>query len=416
MSLNPKPRKLIFFCSIISLLLCQGCGSRSGATNPTDTASPDAAAVSATSDATPSQDTSESASPDSTIPGNEKDYYGNYQETGGEVALVICYSNLMDNGYNQAAFEGTKTYACAAGVSYSYYSASKDTDEEYEKVLLTAINNKAKLIVCASSHFDQAVGNLQDLYPDVHFLMLDGRPRDASGKELPISSNVHCIFYHEEEAGYLAGYMTVLEGYTTFGFVGGEQLPPVQRYGAGYLQGIDAAAKDLGISNKVTVNYWYADTFYPSKEIEEVSTKWYRTGTQIIFACGGSLYESILASADACNGLLIGVDVDQSSISERFLTSAAKGVKDSVIIALDDYFASGDVWPEELAGEVVSYGAEKKCIELPTLNGAWRFKNVTPDDYLQLLSRMKAGEIEISSDVTSLPEISIQVNYYNNKE
>ena len=413
MKVQINPHKLILLCTVMILLLCQGCGNQSGTAVEGETESSAAPVETAatTPDTDSDQDPAIDLLPENLVNGNEKDYYGDYQETGGEVALVIDFSNVIDNGFNQAAYEGARTYACAAGVSYSYYSASQNTEEEYEKTLMTAIENHAKFIICAGSHFEQAMGNIQNDYPDIYFLMLDGVPKDASGKELPIASNVHCIAYHEEEAGYLAGYMTVLEGYTNLGFIGGEQLPAVQRYGMGYLQGIDDAARELGISDNVTVNYWYANTFQPGENVEKVSAEWYESGTQVIFACGGSLYESVLASAERFNGLLIGADTDQSNISELFLTSAMKEIKYSVIMALDDYFACGNIWSEALSGKMISYGAEDKCIGLPLTDNAWRFKKASYADYTKLLSHIKTGEIEISASTSTKLKTSIHVVY-----
>lgn len=343
----------------------------------------------------------------------EESEYHDYQETGGQIALVIDVSSVLDHGFNQAALEGAQTYADAAGVSYSYYSAASDSTESYEDAVLTAIQNDARLIICAGSHFEQAVGKLQNDYSDIYFLLLDGIPRDSSGESVPIASNVHCITYHEEEAGYLAGYMAVLEGYRKLGFIGGERIAAVQKYGHGYLEGINAAAALLGVSDDISVEYWYSGTFFPNQQIEEVSLNWYQSGTQIIFACGGSLYQSVLASAETCNGKLIGADVDQNSISDLFLTSAMKGIDSSVITALDEFFANGGAWPEELAGTADSYGAEKKCIGLPCLDDEWRFKTATFEDYLEILSDLKAGEIEISDNPDFQPELTIFVTYHD---
>lgn len=344
---------------------------------------------------------------------SKDDFYHDYQETGGQTALVIDTGSIEDEGFNQAAYEGTSSYAQAAGVSYSYYNAASDTEEAYEAVILTAIQNHAKLIICAGSHFEQAVGKLQNAYSDVAFLLLDGVPKDAYGNPIAIARNVHCIVYREDEAGYMAGYMAVLEGYRKLGFIGGEELPSVLKYGYGYLQGIDDAAAFLDISDEVSVDYWYADTFSPSQQIENTALAWYRNGTEVIFACGGSLYESVLASAKTCSGRLIGVDVNQNHLSELFLTSAMKGIKTSIIIALDEFFASDKVWPEGMAGEADSYGAEKKCIELPYTNDEWRFKNVSVDDYLEVLSGLKSGEIQVSENIEAQPETTVSVIYHN---
>ena len=342
--------------------------------------------------------------------------YHDYKTTGGEVAVVTDRSNILDSGYNQAVFNGAATYAQAAGVSYSFYSAGTDSEAEYEKVITDAIDAGASLVICASSHFAQAIGSLQDTWPDIHFLLLDAVPINASGDTVPISKNVHCIQYQEEEAGYLAGYLCVMDGYSQFGFIGGETLPSVIRYGYGYLQGIDAAAKKLGVSDTIHVNYWYSGTFYPQDNIADKAESWYRTGTEVIFACGGSIYESILPSANVFDGYLIGVDVDQSQLSHRFLTSAMKGIENSVIISLDDYFAYGNTWSKEYAGQMISYGADKKCIELPVTDDAWRFERVSFEDYETLLSNLKTGEVHVDNSITLPPDVSISVTYCNTQE
>lgn len=341
------------------------------------------------------------------------DYYNDYQETGGQVALVIDVSSVMDDGFNQMAYEGAKTYAQAAGVSYSYYNAAADTAQDYEDAVLTALENDAKLIICAGSHFEQAVGSLQDSYADVSFLLLDGVPRDASGNAVDIAPNVYCITYHEEEAGYLAGYMAVLAGYEKLGFVGGEQLPSVLRYGYGYLQGIDAAARAMGNSGEISVDYWYGDTFLPDQRIEEVSLNWYQSGTEIIFACGGSLYESVLAAAESCGGRLIVADMEEDDPSELIFTFALKGVKSSVIEALDEFYAYGGSWPEEMAGNVIACGAEKKEMELAFPNDAESFDTELSEAYLKLLSGLKNGEISISAETDTFPETTVSVVYHN---
>ncbi len=332
------------------------------------------------------------------------------------IALVTDAGSIVDNGFNHAALEGIQTYADGAGVSYACYSADADTPDAHKAAVLTAIQDNAELIVCAGSPFEQAVGSLQEDYGNVYFLLLDGVPRDLGGDEIAIAPNVHCITYREEEAGYLVGYMAVLEGYRKLGFIGGEEIPSIQRYGYGYLQGIDDAAASLEASDDIRVEYWYGGSFCPDGQIEDVSMEWYQAGTEIIFACGGSLYQSVLASAETCEGMLIGADVDQSGISERFLTSAMKGISSSVVVALDDFFASGKKWPDGLAQKAVSYGAKEKCISLPVQNGAWRFQTATMDEYLKILARLRSGDIQIPVDTETLPETAATVVYHNEQE
>lgn len=350
-------------------------------------------------------------------PGQETEENRKDQETKGrKAALITDGSSAMDNGFNQAALKGVETYADAACVPYVCYSAKEDTAEAYEAAVLEGIEDDAELVVCVGPDFEKAVGSLQEAHPDVFFLLLGGIPRDASGEEATIESNVHCIIYKEEEAGYLAGYMAVLEGYREFGFIGGEDRSSVEKYGCGYLQGIDAAAKELKISDEVRVDYWYVDASVTDEEIAEQSMEWYQDGTEVIFACGGMLYEPVLASAESCDGMLIGADVDQSGISERFLTSAKKGIDSSVIVALDDFFAYGKKWPQGLAGTAVAYGANEKCISLPVQNDAWRFKTATTGEYLQVLARLRSGEIQIVVETEELPETTVTVVYHDQQE
>lgn len=334
-----------------------------------------------------------------------------YQVTGGEVSLVTDISSVMDHGFNQAAFEGIMGYSQAAGISYSYYTSSGDTRANYDDTVMHAIQNGARLIVCNGSHFEQTIGQFQDEYPDIHFLMISGIPRDGSGSPLTLAPNVHSITFHQEQAGYLAGYMTVLDGYTKLGFIGGEQLPTVSRYCHGYLQGINDAAVFLGISDEVSVNCWYSGTFNPSSQIEDTADAWYGSGTQVIFSCGGSIYESILPAADQHDGMLIGVDVDQSDISPRFLTSAIDGIQRAIIITLDDYYANENQWDPNQSGQILSYGAQQKCAELPISDQAWRFQSATLTDYNNLIKKIKNGEINISEDYNVPPKTKITVNW-----
>lgn len=337
------------------------------------------------------------------------DLYGDYHDVGGEIAYV-CNGAVKDGSYNEAVYKGIQTYALAAGVSFSYYVADETTTEKYLEVIEYAISNQAEIIVCNGYDFGEAVGLLQELYPRTSFLLIDSTPMDAEGNAIDTADNVHCVFFREEESGYLAGYLAVMEGYRSLGFIGGKEEPSVIRYGYGYLQGINDAAADMELTD-VTVNYWYADAYQPGQEISDKALRWYSEGTEIIFSCGGLLYQSVLEAAEQGNGLLIGVDVDQSPLSQRFVTSALKDLANAVIISLDDYYASGGRWSEDYAGQEVLYGARNDCVGVPVLNTEWRFRKVTKDDYYKVLRRVKIGEVVVSDETDVAPEVSVDVNY-----
>lgn len=337
-----------------------------------------------------------------------EDPYGDYRETGGEIVLLTD-GPVEDGGYNEAVFNGVRMYALGAGKSFSYYNANPDDPESYRKLVERCASENARIIVCVGDVFGQVVGNMQEDYPQTSFLLIDSVPHNAEGEAISIAQNVHCVLFHEEQAGYLAGYMAVWEGYRNLGFVGGREEPAVMRYGYGYLQGIDAAAKDLSLDD-VVVNYWYADTFLPDIAVREKADGWYESGTQIIFACGGGLYESVLEAAENQDGLLIGADVDQARVSDRFLTSAVKNINTAVTDTLDSFYANRG-WSESEAGQVRRYGVEEGCAAIPVVDTEWRFKEVPTTLFFEIYKQMKRGDRAVSDDISAPPSVAVTVNF-----
>lgn len=147
-------------------------------------------------------------------------------------------------------------------------------------------------------------------YPNVHFIAVDVNGFDIDSENGTIPENVFCVTFKEEEAGYLAGYAAVKDGFTKLGFLGGRAVPAVIRYGYGYVQGADAAAQELGTN--VQMNYYYGGQFYGDEKITAKMDGWYDGGTEVVFACGGGIWTSAAEAADKHDGKLIGVDVDQN--------------------------------------------------------------------------------------------------------
>lgn len=330
-----------------------------------------------------------------------RDYYGDYRETGGEIAFVSDGA-VMDGDCNEAVYEGIRMYALSAGVSFSCYSAKDGTKESRTAALRSALDNQAQVVVCLGRDFQEAVEKLQNTCPETFFLLIDrAAQEDADGLE----ENVHQVSFREEESGYLAGYLTVLEGYHRLGFIGGGKTASNMRYECGYLQGVDDAAGELALDD-VAVSCWYAENGRPSPEIYEKAAQWYARGTEVIFVCGGTLHESVLEAANKEDGLLIGADVDRSGCSERFLTSAEKGIANAVAISLDEYYAAGKRWPEGLAGQNVRYGAAQNCAGIPVYDTEWRFRNVTMEQFYEVYKKIRQGEILVSDEAGEETEMS----------
>jgi basic membrane protein A len=306
-----------------------------------------------------------------------------------EVAVVTDVGQLNDGGFNQYTFEGAKLFAEANGYNYNYYAPANGTDatdNDRIDAMRLAIENGAKVIVTPGFMQATALQTVAAESPDVKFVFVDGW---ALG--LP---NVTAISYKEQEAGYFAGYAAAKDGYTklagTFGGAGTNAA--CNRYAYGYVQGIEAAAAELGTTCDVTISFLYGAAFSASTELQTQVSGWYNNGTEVVFSCGGSMLQSVkAAAAETQNGKIIGVDVDQASESDRVITSACKGLSASVQLVLTEW--NNGEWDAKLADQCSVLGAAENSTEIPTASGSWRFNTFTVDEYKALFDKVVAGEV-----------------------
>ena len=318
-----------------------------------------------------------------------------------EIAFISGEGELDDSGFHESSWEGIAEYADENRITYSYYRPAADTRQAREEVVRTAAKKGAKIIISQGYPFEEVIAHMQNEYPKRQFLMLDAKPR-KSGQKAELASNVHCILFREEEAGYLAGYAAVREGYTRLGFLGGKEIAPVQRYGSGFIQGAEYAAMEM--EREITLKYQYIDTFLPSDEVQQKSKEWYEEGVQVIFACNGGASVSVMQSAEELDGKVIGVDTDQSAESITVLTSAGKNLKGAVTEALDTLYENGGVWSGKQAGKTITLGAKEEGVGLPQEEEAWRFENFTQRDYRKIYRGLKREEQEILSGTATMPK------------
>ena len=319
-----------------------------------------------------------------------------------EIAVVTDVGQLMDKGFNQGTWEGAESYALANGKTYKYYqpaNGSDATDNDRIAAMRQAITNGAKIIIAPGFLQATAMTTVAKENPEVKFVFIDGWTlTDDNGNPLP---NVTAVVYKEQESGYLAGYAAVMGGYRKLGYTGGGggTNPACNRFGYGFVQGADAAAKDLGLeAGAVTVKYSYQHgaSFSASPELQAQINGWYSGGTEVVFACGGSMFESVKAAAEANPGSkIIGVDVDQSFASELVITSAVKGLKESVAKVLDQYY--NGKWESDLSGKTQNLGAADDATGLPIATS--RIDGFTAEQYNELFAKIKSGAVTPKADV-----------------
>ena len=324
-----------------------------------------------------------------------------------KVALVTDVGTIDDESFNQACWQGVEEWCKANDIEYTYYQPTEDSTDARVLSVFQAVEEGANVIVMPGFLFGTTVLTVQEELPDVYMIAVD-----VAGGDLTFdyetyydpAANVACLTFSEEQAGYLAGYAAVKEGYSKLGFLGGMAVPAVIRYGYGFIQGANAAAAETGA--EVEINYTYGGQFYGSPEITAKMEGWYQNGTEVVFACGGGIYTSALEAAKENGGKVIGVDVDQSYISPLIITSDMKGLQ-NVTESLLESLNKGE-W-ETYGGKVTNFGLlEGEYVGLPT--DTWRLENITVEEYEAVKEQIKSGEIVVSNNIDALPEVTITVN------
>ena len=333
------------------------------------------------------------------------------KEVSGDqmIAMITDSGDITDESFNQITWETCVAYGKEHGIETEYFKPAEDTDEERINSIDLAIAEGATVVVMPGYLFGPAIAEEQEINPDVTFIGIDITDVDVvnlSGEATGVKDNVYICSFEEEQAGYLAGYGAVKDGYTSLGFLGGIAVPAVIRYGYGYVQGINAAAEEMGVD--VNVKYYYGGQFYGDDAITAKMEGWFADGTQVVFACGGGIYTSVVDAAKEYDGKLIGVDVDQhAKLGDICITSAMKGLGSAVTDALDAYF--NNEWSSHAGkSEILGLG-QGDYLGLPTDDASWGFKTFTKDEYETILSGLKDGSISVSNDTENQPEVGSHV-------
>ena len=369
------------------------------------------------------------------------DNQGDTNETTYKVAMITDYGDITDQSFNQTTYEACKAFADANKIEFSYFKPAGDNTADRVAMIESAVDEGYNVIVMPGYAFGGAIVEAAPQHKDVKFIALDVGKGDlleagvaAKGEEYDYNpdnwdlatyvdmSNVYCAIYQEELCGYMAGYAAVKLGYKNLGFLGGMAVPAVQRYGLGFVQGVDAAAAELKLTD-VKVNYVYGGQFFGDADITAKMDTWYAGGTQVVFACGGGIYTSAVDAAKKVEGAkVIGVDVDQAGVIATYaagegadqatidgykaltVTSAMKGLYPATYDTLTDVIVNGN-WAN-YAGKIATLGLVSaddptlNYVQIPMESTQWADGAFTQDDYKTLVKAMFDGTLTVSNDVT----------------
>ena len=393
-------------------------------------------------DNTQGNNTSDNANDNDASEDNSEDPTNNNADLSAyKIAMVTDYGDITDQSFNQTTYEACKLFADTYGVQFQYYKpTTNDTAGRVASIEL-AIAEGYNVLVLPGYAFGGSIVEIAPQYPEVKFIALDvaagdfletavanaGEAYDYNPDNWEFEkyvdlSNVYSAIYQEELSGYMAGYATVKLGYTEIGYLGGMAVPAVIRFGHGYVQGVNDAAADLGIT--VNLKYVYGGQFNGDADITAAMDTWFANGTEIVFACGGGIYTSACEAAQKVGGKVIGVDVDQSGIIDAAygegmtITSAMKGLAPTTIDTLTDVVINGNwanyVGKIENLGLVSGDDASLNYVQIPETT-QFEDGKFTAEDYAALVKGMYEGTIVVSNDTTAEPEVTnVNVSYLGN--
>ena len=347
-----------------------------------------------------------------------------------KIAMITDYGDITDQSFNQTTYEACKAFAEDNSIEFSYFRPAGDNTADRVAMIEKAVDEGFNVIVMPGYAFGGAIVEAAPEFPDVKFIALDvaagdlletavakaGETYDYTPENWDLNkyvdmSNVYCAVYQEELCGYMAGYAAVKLGYKNLGFLGGMSVPAVVRYGYGFVQGVDAAAADMGLTD-VKVNYIYGGQFFGDADITAVMDTWYQGGTEVVFACGGGIYTSAVDAAKKVGAKVIGVDVDQAGVIAKYagvdgmtVTSAMKGLYPATYDTLTDVIVNGN-W-EKYVGKIETLGLvsgtdpEANYVQIPMGDGTQWSDSFTQDDYKAMVKDMFDGKITVSNNTSS---------------
>lgn len=325
-----------------------------------------------------------------------------------KVGMVTDAGTIDDKSFNQGTWEGILKAGEDFPVTTKYLKPVGTTEADYIKEIGNLYDAGFKFIVTPGFKFETAIFQAQDKYKDAKFVLIDGAPHNADWSVFNTADNTVSIFYAEHESGFLAGVAASLqfkEG--EMGYIGGMEIPPVQKFNWGFQQGIKYANEKL--DTNITIkpeNIIYQGTFNDVAAGQQLAAQMFDKGLKAIFCAAGGVGVGAIneAKSRAKTGQdvwIIGVDVDQyaDGIYEGeksvILTSATKkiGVSayDMIKAELDGEFPGG---------KTLTFNAANNGIGIPAENP--NLDKAVESTVKDIFNMLKSGDIKVSAEQGNL--------------
>jgi basic membrane protein A len=228
------------------------------------------------------------------------------------IGLVTDIGGLNDKSFNHLAYVGLQNAQAQLGVKGDVLQSNSSSD--YIPNLQTEAAHGDKLVIAVGFLMESAVEKVAKAYPNTDFAIIDSGPT----KPIP---NLKSLLFHEQDGGYMAGYLAGLVTKTNVvSTVGGQKIPPVDHYIAGFQAGAKAANP-----NVTTLNA-YSQSFTNQAACKELALNQISQHSDVVFQVAGGCGLGALSAAKEKGVWGVGVDADQSYLGSFILTSAVKKV------------------------------------------------------------------------------------------
>jgi basic membrane protein A len=270
-----------------------------------------------------------------------------------KVGLVTDIGGLNDRSFNQLANEGVQRAKSDLGVDVRVLTSKSNAD--YVPNLSSLAQQNYDLVIGVGFLMADALDTVATKFPKVNFAIIDNS--QALLKHKP--TNVRGLLFAEQQPGYLAGTVAALlvkdqGGDQVISSVGGQKIPPVDHYIAGYQAGAKAA------NPKIKTLNGYSQDFVDQAKCKEIALNQIAQGSQVVFQVAGQCGLGALDAAKEKGLQGIGVDADQGYLGDHILTSAQKKVDvavfDTVKAVQDGSFKGGEDQTFDLTNDGVGLG------------------------------------------------------------
>lgn len=332
--------------------------------------------------------------------------------------LALVTSNVeIELDYNYAAiWEGVLSCCQTNNINYSFYMPDDMSENSLTQQFEAAATDGASTILCMGDQFAPVIKTMQDKYPSINFIAIDVSPNEIG----ELKSNTHSVMFRQEQGGYIAGYASVMDGFTKFAYMGDHKSATYEAYANGFIKGINDAAVKNGIA--VNIDVAYISDFESRDAAFSHVGSWYNNGTELLMTCTDDFFvESCALQAVSNMGYIIGTDNDKSYLGANldynpFITSAQKGLREVVDTTLEMMLAGQ--WNDLLGGKTLYYGLQNgNYIYLPDNEATWLFSGFSLEDYQALKNSIATGTILIDgSQMPTVNEDLVKINIYSSQQ